>query len=79
MTRTIQPYAFTNEYVPVDVRIDNRARCRWPGSNSARPCPDLRDSAEYRLVTSVGGRTAIDYRYRLYCRRRGYYGRTVGG
>ncbi|MCB0150165.1 MAG: hypothetical protein KDE01_21275, partial [Caldilineaceae bacterium] len=25
VTRTIQPYAFTNEYVPVDVRIDNRA------------------------------------------------------
>ncbi|MCB0135164.1 MAG: DUF58 domain-containing protein, partial [Caldilineaceae bacterium] len=74
VTRTIQPYAFTNEYVPVDVRIDNRAwlPLAWLQLRETVP-PDLRDSAEYRLVTSVGGRTAIDYRYRLYCRRRGYY------
>ena len=74
VTRAIQPYAFTNEYVPVDVRIDNRAwlPLAWLQVRETVP-PDLRDSAEYRLVTSVGGRTAIDYRYRLYCRRRGYY------
>ena len=74
VTRAIQPYAFTNEYVPVDVRIDNRAwlPLAWLQVRETVP-PDLRDSAEYRLIMSVGGRTTIDYRYRLYCRRRGYY------
>jgi len=74
MERAIQPYAFTNEQVPVQVRIDNRAwlPLAWLQIRETVP-PDLRNNPEYHVVTSVGGRSAVDYRYQLYCRRRGYY------
>ena len=74
MERIMQPYAFTNEHVPVRVHIDNRAwlPLAWLQVRETVP-PDLRDTPEYRMVTSIGGRTAVDFRYQLYCRRRGYY------
>ncbi len=74
MERIMPRFAFTNEHVPVKVRIENRAwlPLAWLQVRETIP-PDLRDDPENRMVTSLGGRTSIDYAYQLYCRRRGYY------
>ncbi len=74
MERIMPRFAFTNEYVPVKVRIENRAwlPLAWLQVRETVP-PDLRDNPENRMVTSLGGRTSVDYAYQLYCRRRGYY------
>ncbi|MEJ5246277.1 MAG: DUF58 domain-containing protein [Caldilinea sp.] len=75
--RRIPQYAFTNEVVTAAIEIENRSWLPLPWLQVQEAVPlDLKDQPDYRVVLSIGGRSALRHTYRLYCRRRGYY--TVG-
>ena len=66
--------AFAGERIPVTVRIVNRSWLPLPWLMLEERIPlDLRDADNYRMVVAVGSKSVTEHRYRLLCKRRGYY------
>jgi uncharacterized protein (DUF58 family) len=77
MIRTLPARAFTNEYIDVTIELTNHSGLPLPWLQIQEAVPlDLKDQPDYRAVVSLGGHSTLEHRYRLHCKRRGYY--TVG-
>ena len=77
VTRTMPGRAFTNERISMRLTLHNRSLLPLPWVQMQEAVPlELKDQHDYRLVISIGIRSAAVHEYTLLCKRRGYY--TVG-
>lgn len=66
--------AFAGERIPVSLRIANYSWLPLPWLKIEERIPlDLRDADDYRVVVSVGSKGVHEHKYRLLCKRRGYF------
>ena len=75
--RTMPGRAFVNERIAVRLALHNRSLLPLPWVQMQEAVPlDLKDQHDYRLVVSIGARSATVHDYMLLCKHRGYF--TVG-
>lgn len=74
VSRFTPSHAFSGETVTGSVRIDNTGflPVPWVRAREAVPAA-LRSRNRYQTVVSLGGRSAVNFIYELYCRQRGYF------
>ncbi len=74
VSRSIPSHAFSGEMTTGAVRIDNTGLLPLPWVRAHEAVPsELRSRNRYQTVFSLGGRSAINFMYELYCRQRGYF------
>jgi uncharacterized protein (DUF58 family) len=74
VTRRLLDRAFPGQTIEVELEVVNRSRLPVPWLVVEERVPlDLRDLSEYRIATSIGGRSTTVHRYTLAAKRRGYY------
>lgn len=74
VARRLNQRAFTGESVVSEIVIRNHSLLPIPWLRLQDSVPlDLQTGESYRLVTSVGARSARRHRFQLFCHRRGYY------
>ena len=72
--RKLSLRAFTGEKVDATIQLRNRSWLPLPWLQIQEQVPlDLKDQLEYQNVLSVAGRSQVDYHYKLWCKKRGYY------
>ena len=74
VSRSTPSHAFSGEMITGSVRIDNMGILPVPWVRAREAVPsELRSRNRYQMVVSLGGRSAINFIYELYCRQRGYF------
>ena len=72
--RRMPSRAFSGETLDAEVILHNTSLLPLPWVRIQESAPlELQSGESYRLVCSVGGRSKIVRRFRLFCHRRGYY------
>jgi uncharacterized protein (DUF58 family) len=74
MARDLPARAFAGEVIDARLHLHNRSWLPLPWLQIQEAVPlELKDQADYRNVTSVGGHSTVEQSYRLACKKRGYY------
>lgn len=74
MVRDLPARAFAGETISARLHLRNGSWLPLPWLQIQEAVPlELKDQADYRTVTSLGGRSTVEQPYQLACKKRGYY------
>lgn len=74
MVRDLPARAFAGETISARLHLRNGSWLPLPWLQIQEAVPlELKDQADYRTVTSLGGHSTVEQPYQLACKKRGYY------